>query len=128
MGGRVQETVSGNRMIAVYVSPDDCAQPGARIVDRAAARGDGGFFAEAWVPCGTQLTLCAAVEPRAPFDGQPKPARRWGKLDKPLLAQGQGEIEFFGLSWSMQDHADERTFAQPQPLLRPPSGHVIRQQ
>jgi hypothetical protein len=127
MGGRVDQTVTGNRMIAIYVASDDCTKPDARIITRAAGKGDGSFFAEAWVPCGTQLSLCAAVEARAPYDGEPKPTRRWGKLDRPLLAQGQGEIEFFGLSWALQDHADERTFARPRPLLRPPSGHTPRQ-
>lgn len=125
LGGQVQQVVSGNRAIAIYVSNQDCAQPQARTIARTMATGDGQFFAEVWVPCDTTLTVCAAVEARAPYDGEPKPTRHWGKLDRSLLARGTGEIEFFGLKWSMQDQP-ERTFAAPQPLLVPPVGHTPR--
>ena len=86
---------------------------------------DGSFFAEAWVPCGVTLTTCAAVEPRVPVDGEPKPTRRWGKFPGTMFATGDGEIEFFGLSWSLQDQP-ERTFGRPQPLMAPPAGHKPR--
>ena len=127
MGGQVQQIVTGNRAIAVYISPGDCAAPGARIIERAMASGDGSFFAEVWVPCDTTLTVCAAVEPRVPVDGLPKPTRRWGKLERALVATGKGEIEFFGLSWLLADHPDERTFARPQQLIAPPPEHTPRQ-
>lgn len=125
LGGRVQQEVTGNRSIAVYVSAGDCADPAAPIIERAVGSGDGQFFAEVWVPCGTTLTVCAAVEPRVPLDGQPKPTVRWAKLGRELRAVGTGEIEFFGLAWPLQDQA-ERTFAAPRPMLLSPQGHRPR--
>jgi hypothetical protein len=125
IAGKVQETVTGNRTIAVYVSAEDCGQPGARTIERALANGDGSFFAEVWGPCGVTLTACAAVEPRVPIDGEPKPTRRWGKYEGAMHAVGDGEIEFFGLTWALRDQP-ERTFARPQPLMAPPPGHMPR--
>ncbi len=125
LAGRVSETVTGNRAIVTYVSEGDCLAPEARILARSPALGDGEFFAEVFVPCGTKLGICASVEPRVNPDQVPLASRHYAALNRLLTAQGSGEIEFFGLAWAMRD-ADEKTFAAPRPYFERPGDQPQR--
>lgn len=125
MSGRVQRVVSGNRAIIVYTGIGDCLAEGAQIIDRTAALGDGVFFAEVFVPCGTRLTLCAAIEAKVNPEKAPLPTRHYGKLDRTLIAEGVGEIEFSRLEISVLEGA-ERRFPTPSRALRRPADRPMR--
>lgn len=114
MSGNLKETVTADQSLVIYVAKDDCMAPDARVLSRVLAADSGRFFAEVFVPCGWNLSLCATVEAKNLTDGTSKPTRRYGKNDKSLLAQGEGEIEFKDLSWSLAD-GPERTM----PALEP---------
>ncbi len=125
LAGRVSETVTGNRAIVTYVSEGDCSLPDARILARTPALGDGEFFAEVFVPCGTKLGICAAVEPHVNPAKEPLPTHHYGAYGQLLVAQGVGEIELFGLKWGMAD-GPEKTFGVARPYFARPKDRPMR--
>jgi hypothetical protein len=101
----------------VYVTSDDCSKPDvAPIARQIANKENGTFFTEVFVPCGTDLHLCAAIETEN-LDAKPQPTARWGHLGRKLHAEGEGEITFFNLEIAIEP-ASQRTFLAPpkQPL------------
>ncbi len=125
MSGRVGQVVSGNRAIIVYTGVDDCMAPQARILDRTEALGDGEFFAEVFVPCGTKLSLCATIEKKVNPDARSLPTTRYGKLHETLLAEGVGEIEFANLGIALKD-GPERTFPTARKAMDRPADRPMR--
>ena len=107
--GEVTATVGPTETRFVYVATGDCLDPASRVRGRAAVEADGKFFIEVFPPCGSDLTVCATVEPAGTME--PQPTKRYGKLDQKLHAEGIGEIEFKGLQVPIADQA-ERTLAK----------------
>ena len=93
----------------VYVCEGDCLA-GGRTLQRANARGGPKFFTEVFVPCGTSLGVCAAVEPEA--SSAPAPTAIYGQAKGTYLAIGQGEIEFKQVHVQLEA-GPPRTFAAP---------------
>lgn len=110
MAGQLTPVLDARDALAVYVSVDDCMAPDARMVARMPTLPNQPFFVEVFVPCGMELSLCAAVEPRLTVGDVPKPTRRYGQLPRRLKAVGEGEIEFKELTWQLAD-GPQRTFA-----------------
>ena len=130
MSGRVDQIVSGNRAIIIYTAIGNCLLPNAQIIERTGALGDGVYFTEVFVPCGTKLSLCASIERKVNPKKVPLPTKRYGKLERELLAVGAGEIEFMQLNISLAD-GPERTFPTPsrvmqRPADRPVNPHPLR--
>ena len=101
----------------VYVAKGDCRNPEQPVIARQiAVRDTATFFTEVFVPCGTDLQLCAAIEAEN-LDAVPQPTNRWGHLGRSLHAEGEGEITFFNLEIPIESAA-KRTFPAPpkQPL------------
>jgi hypothetical protein len=110
MAGELTPVLDPRDGLAVYVSVDDCLAPDARIVARMPTLPNQPFFVEVFVPCGMELSLCAAAEPRLTVGDVPKPTRLYGQLPRRLKAVGEGEIEFKDLTWPLLA-GPERTFA-----------------
>lgn len=114
IGGQFEGVTApkGHDYIA-YVAIGDCLDAHAHILQRAIATPEGGFFAEVFVPCGTDLTVCGSIEAQA-MATEPKPSTRFGKLNKQLHAVGLGEIEFTKLRIALAA-GPERLFPTPTP-------------
>ena len=101
----------------VYVAKGDCTNPAEPPIARQIANKETGtFFTEVFVPCGTDLQLCAAIE-KENLDAVPQPTSRWGHMPRTLHAEGVGEVTFFNLEIAIEP-ASQRTFLAPpkQPL------------
>lgn len=112
-GSLIGMTVPAGHEPVVYVAIGDCLGANARILQRAIGTPQGQFFAEVFVPCGTDLMLCGSFEPDS-LDPAPKPTTRYGRLDRKLHAVGEGEIEFLALSIPMAQGPSHR-FPAPRP-------------
>jgi hypothetical protein len=95
----------------VYVTAGDCLTPDAHVLTRAIGTAEATFFAEVFVPCGIDLMVCGSVEP-ASLDTAPQSTTLYGKLDRKLHAEGEGEIEFRDLAVPMV-RGPARTFPAP---------------
>lgn len=74
-----------------FVAVGDCLAPEPRIVGFSGST-RGRFFVEVFVPEGTELSLCAALE------STPGGASTlYGKAAKKMVARGRGEVEFKNL-------------------------------
>ena len=114
MGGTlVGMPVPAGHEAIVYVAIGDCSGTHAHILQRAIGTPEGKFFAEVFVPCGTDLMLCGSFEPDS-LDPAPQPTTRYGRLDRKLHAVGTGEIEFLDLAIPMAT-GPSHTFPAPRP-------------
>jgi hypothetical protein len=88
--------VKGRRV--VYVADNDCLAPDAHVlgtVDVKAPTGD--FFIEVTPKWGSDLTICAAIEPK-PGEA----ATLYGKLDRTIHAEQEGEIVVRGFTITLE--------------------------
>lgn len=115
LSGQLTATAPAGQVLAVYVARGDCLAADAHTLARIVASEDGKFFTEVFVPCGWQLSLCAAREARDFENPAPKPTDHYGKLPRDLSAVGEGEIEFKELNWALAD-GPQRVFATPRPV------------
>ena len=74
-----------------FVALGDCLAPTPRIVGFSGST-RGRFFVEVFVPEGSELSLCAALE-SAPGG----PSTLYGKAKAKMVARGRGEVEFKNL-------------------------------
>ena len=74
---------------AIVVADGDCLKPEAKVLGRSRSSEDGPFFIEVFSRWGADLSVCAALEP-----AEGKATRIYGKLDKVLHAEGEGEVMF----------------------------------
>jgi hypothetical protein len=95
----------------VYVTLGDCLAPDAHVLTRAIGTAEATFFAEVFVPCGVDLMVCGSFEPTS-LDTAPQSTTLYGKLDRKLHAEGEGEIEFRDLAVPLV-HGPARTFPAP---------------
>lgn len=77
-----------------FIAIGDCLDPSAKVLGRGGTTfttkpTEGMFFLEVFAPWGSDLSLCAAVEP-APG----KPSTLYGKVDRPMHAAATGEVTF----------------------------------
>ncbi len=113
LSGAVTAAVGSPDTPFAFVAIGDCLDPAAKVLGRDFVnKQDGKWFIEVFPPCGTDLTVCASVEPAAAMPNAPGETRRYGKLDRLLHAQGVGEIEFKELTVPVAD-GPPRTFATP---------------
>ncbi|MBI5610323.1 MAG: hypothetical protein HY902_15710 [Deltaproteobacteria bacterium] len=115
LAGQLTETAPAGQVLAVYVARGDCLAADAHTLARVVAAEDGKFFTEVFVPCGWQLSLCAAREARDFANPAPKATQHYGKLPRDLAAVGEGEIEFKDLNWPLAQGPD-KVFAAPRPV------------
>jgi len=115
LSGQLTATAPAGQVLAIYVARGDCLAGDAHCLARVVASEDGKFFTEVFVPCGWQLSLCAAREARDFENQAPKPTSHYGKLPRDLSAVGEGEIEFKELNWSLAD-GPQRLFPAPRPV------------
>ncbi len=115
LSGQLTATAPAGQFVAIYVARGDCMAADAHTLARVIAAEDGKFFSEVFVPCGWQLSLCAAYEARDFENPAPKPTTHFGKLPRDLAAVGEGEVEFKELNWSLAD-GPQRVFAAPRPV------------
>jgi hypothetical protein len=101
------------REYVLYVSNGDCLENG-RVIQRLGGHTGTEFFTEVFVPCGTHLGVCGAVE--TPNE-EPQPTTAFGKVERDLLAVGRGEITFKKLVIEIKP-GPRRTFPpwRPAPL------------
>ena len=74
-----------------FIAIGDCLVPEPKIVGFGGST-FGRFFIEVFVPWGSDLSICAAIEP-APE----KPSTLYGKAPIAMHAEKEGEVEFKGL-------------------------------
>lgn len=84
--GSIKGAPSGTTM-SILVAVGDCLADDARVLGRTPAGQS--FMIEVFAPWGSDLTVCAAVEP-----GDGKPAVLYGKWKESLHAEGEGEVMF----------------------------------
>lgn len=88
MFGMVKKLPPG-KVASIIVSSGDCLEPGALVLGRAASAKDGKFFIETFPRWGSDITLCAAIEPEPG-----KPATVYARATGPFHAEGEGEVMF----------------------------------
>lgn len=74
-----------------FVALGDCMAPSPRVVGFSGST-RGRFFVEVFVPEGSELTLCAALE-----STPGGPSTLYGKAARTMVAHGRGEVEFKNL-------------------------------
>lgn len=97
ISGEFTQTVGPDEVRVIWVAIGDCLADKADVKGRDLVAADGKFFIEVFPPCGSDLTLCASIEPKGAMPNNPLPTARYGKLERTLHAEGQGEIEFKNL-------------------------------
>ncbi len=113
LSGSVTAAVGASEAPFAFVAIGDCLDPAAKVLGRDFVnKQDGKWFIEVFPPCGTDLTVCASLEPATAMPNAPGETRRYGKLDRLLHAQGVGEIEFKELAVPLSD-GPPRTFDTP---------------
>jgi len=73
--------------VVIYAAVGDCLDDSADVLGQ--VPGGDTFMIEVFAPWGSDLTVCAAVDP-----GDGAPAVRYGKWKQSLHAEGEGEVVF----------------------------------
>jgi hypothetical protein len=102
------------KQVSLILSDQDCMADGARVVGRSGVSPEGKFFYEVFVKWGSDLTICAAVEP-APG----KPSTLYGKAKGPFHAEATGEVMFSGIEIELTKGAPHAFPTK----IEPPAGH-----
>ncbi|MGZ3416986.1 MAG: hypothetical protein ACXWUG_06290 [Polyangiales bacterium] len=78
--------------VVVYVAQNECLADDASILGHIPTAESGQFVIEVWPKWGTDITICAAVDP-----GEGKPTTKYGKAKGPFHAEALGEVTFNNL-------------------------------
>ena len=83
--------------LVIYVAIGDCLADDANMLER--VPGGEIYMIEVFAPPGSDLTVCAAVDP-----DHGRPPQLYGKWKQSLRAEGEGEVMFHDINIKLAKH------------------------